>query len=453
MISRGVSENGRSRRCDVLGIGFGPANLAFAIALDEHNTELSPDRILVGRYLERQPRFGWHRGMLIDGPLMQVSFLKDLATLRNPASRFSFVAYLQSKGRLNDFINHKCWFPSRVEFNDYLEWAASAFDRMVDYGSDVIAIRPIWEDGVVTCFEVLVERGGAERAIGGYRARNLVVALGLEPCLPDGSVASKRIWHNCELVQRASQMSGDAPRRIVVIGAGQSAAETTEYLYRRFPAAEVCALSSHYGYRPIDDSPYVNRIFDPDAVDVFYGSPEHVKSTLLAQHGNTSYSVVDIGLIHSLYDRAYQESVVGVPRLRMLDLSRVLEARERVDGVALRVECLATGEISNLDADVLVYATGYRSVDPSALLGELHDYCVYRDGQLAVGRNYRVATSPEIRAGIYLQGPTERTHGISSSLLSNIAVRAGEIVDAIAEPHSPTHQQPRIDQLTPDCAS
>ena len=452
MTSRGLSENGGSHRCDVLGIGFGPSNLAFAIALDEHNTQLSSDQALVGRYLERQPRFGWHRGMLIDGPLMQVPFLKDLATLRNPASRFSFVTYLESKGRLNDFINHKCWFPSRVEFNDYLEWAASAFDRVVDYGSDVIAIRPIWEEGVVTCFEAVVERGGADRSIGGYRARNLVVALGLEPCLPDGTVSSERIWHNCELVHRVSQRPGDAPRRIVVIGAGQSAAETTEYLYRSFPAAEVCALSSHYGYRPIDDSPYVNRIFDPEAVDVFYGSPEHVKSALLAQHGNTSYSVVDIGLIHSLYDRAYQESVVGVPRLRMLDLSRVLEARESVDVVSLRVECLATGEISNLDADVLVYATGYRSVDPSALLGELHDYCEYREGQLAVGRNYRVATAPEIQAGIYLQGPTESTHGISSSLLSNIAVRAGEIVDAIAEPPGPTHQQPRVDQLTPDCA-
>jgi L-ornithine N5-oxygenase len=452
MISRGLSENGGSRRCDVLGVGFGPSNLAFAIALDEHNTQLSPDRALVGHYLERQPRFGWHRGMLIDGPLMQVPFLKDLATLRNPASRFSFVTYLKSKGRLNDFINHKCWFPSRVEFNDYLEWAASAFDRVVDYGSDVIAIRPIWEDGVVTCFEVVVERGGAVRSTGGYRARNLVVALGLEPCLPDGTVASKRIWHNCELVHRVSQMSGEAPRRIVVIGAGQSAAETTEYLYRSFPAAEVCALSSHYGYRLIDDSPYVNRIFDPEAVDVFYGSPEQVKSALLAQYGNTSYSVVDIGLIHALYDRAYQESVVGVPRLRMLDLSRVLEAREIGAGVSLRVECLATGEISNLDADVLVYATGYRSVDPSALLGELHDYCEYREGQLTIGRNYRVATAPEIRAGIYLQGPTESSHGISSSLLSNIAVRAGEIVDAIAEPPSPTHRQPRIEQLTRDCA-
>jgi L-ornithine N5-oxygenase len=40
--------------------------------------------------------------------------------------------------------------------------------------------------------------------------------------------------------------------------------------------------------------------------------------------------------------------------------------------------------------------------------------------------------SPEIRCGIYIQGGTEHTHGLSSSLLSNIAVRSGEIANSIA---------------------
>ncbi|CAM5537198.1 CocE/NonD family hydrolase [Streptomyces violaceorubidus] len=40
--------------------------------------------------------------------------VKDLVTLRNPASEYSFLCYLQSKGRLIDFINHKSLFPLRV---------------------------------------------------------------------------------------------------------------------------------------------------------------------------------------------------------------------------------------------------------------------------------------------------------------------------------------------------
>ena len=48
-----------------------------------------------------------------------------------------------------------------------------------------------------------------------------------------------------------------------------------------------------------------------------------------------------------------------------------------------------------------------------------------------VDRDYRIATGPEVRCGIYLQGATEWTHGLSSTLLSNTAVRAGEIVRAL----------------------
>src|ERR1041385_4771506 len=120
---------------DLVGVGFGPANLALAIAVAEHNAR--PDGTpLRGLFLERQVRFGWHRGMLIDNATMQVSFLKDLATMRNPTSSFSFLSYLHSKGRLVDFINHKNLFPLRIEFHDYFEWAAAKVDDVVSYGTE-----------------------------------------------------------------------------------------------------------------------------------------------------------------------------------------------------------------------------------------------------------------------------------------------------------------------------
>jgi L-ornithine N5-oxygenase len=43
-----------------------------------------------------------------------------------------------------------------------------------------------------------------------------------------------------------------------------------------------------------------------------------------------------------------------------------------------------------------------------------------------------VATTGSVKCGIYLQGPTEHTHGLSSTLLSNTAIRAGTIVESIA---------------------
>src|ERR687888_463671 len=91
----------------------------------------------------------WHRGMLIDGAVMQVSFLKDLATMRNPVSDFGFVSYLHSRGRLADFINHKILFPTREEFHDYLSWAAARVSQLVRYGTEVARLQPVVPGGTV----------------------------------------------------------------------------------------------------------------------------------------------------------------------------------------------------------------------------------------------------------------------------------------------------------------
>jgi L-ornithine N5-oxygenase len=83
---------------DILGIGFGPSNLALAIALDEEVRFL--ERKPRMRFLDRQADFTWHGGMLLPDSHMQISFLKDLVSLRDPTSPFSFVNYLHKKGRL-----------------------------------------------------------------------------------------------------------------------------------------------------------------------------------------------------------------------------------------------------------------------------------------------------------------------------------------------------------------
>src|SRR5215217_2676111 len=139
---------------DVVGVGFGPSNLALGIALTEHNAKADAQGTVTAHFLERQVKFGWHRGMLIDNATMQVSFLKDLVTMRNPVSEFSFLAYLHSKDRLVDFINHKNLFPLRIEFHDYFEWAAAKVDDLVSYGTEVLSVRPVFDGDEVAFFDV-----------------------------------------------------------------------------------------------------------------------------------------------------------------------------------------------------------------------------------------------------------------------------------------------------------
>jgi L-ornithine N5-oxygenase len=413
---------------DLVGVGFGPSNLALAIAVREHNADASATPVTAA-FLERQARFGWHRGMLLEDATMQVSFLKDLVTLRNPASEFSFLCYLKDRDRLIDFINHKTFFPLRVEFHDYLEWAAAKVDDMVTYGSEVTSVVPVIRDGVVEAFDVLVR---ADATVSSYRARNLVVATGLRPIAPSGVELGERVWHSRDLLTNIGQV--EKADRFVVVGAGQSAAEITAFLHERFPAAEVCGVFSRYGYSPADDSSFANRIFDPAAVDDFFSAPPEVKTMLMNYHSNTNYSVVDTDLIDDLYKRVYRERVSGAARLRLINMSRLAGASLEGDQVSVSIETLATGDVTTLSADVLICATGYAPVDPFPLLGEVADRCSRDEfGRALVARDYRIRTDSLMSAGVYLQGGTEHTHGITASLLSTAAVRSGDILGSITE--------------------
>lgn len=406
---------------NVAGIGFGAANLALAAALEE--TGESAGAI----FLEKQPNFGWHRGMLIEGTSMQVSFLKDIATMRNPVSDFGFLSYLQQKDRLVDFINHAVLTPSRCEFHDYLSWAADRVQHLVEYGTEITDVRPVTEDGAIVALDVLA---GNRVAV---RARNLVIGAGLRPHLPEGAETGDRVWHSSQLLHRLPEFDERTPNRVVVVGAGQSAAEIAGHLMDRYPAAEVCSVFTRYGYSIADASPFANRVFDPAAVDDFYDAPADVKQSLLRYHGATNYSVVDGYVLDGLYRRQYEQKVMGEPRLRVMHTSRIDSVDMRADSVEVRVRFLPTGEVADLKADLVIYATGYTSPDPAELLGGIESsLCRDKTGNLLIGRDYRLRTTADFRCGIYVQGATEATHGISSTLLSMTAVRAGEIAGSLA---------------------
>ncbi|MDX1892204.1 lysine N(6)-hydroxylase/L-ornithine N(5)-oxygenase family protein [Mycolicibacterium sp. 050158] len=407
----------------VVGIGFGPSNLGLAIAIEEHNETCEPTQVITAEFVEAKPEFSWHGGMLIPGTTMQISFLKDLASQRNVRSRYTFLNYLTDRGRLNDFINYQTFFPTRLEFHDYLEWAAARVSATVHYGSRAVAVR---DDGGWLAVDVA---GARPRTL---RARAVVLAGGLQPQLPAGVVETARQFHNHQLLDKIPRLPSHQHGRFVVVGAGQSAAEVTDYLHTTYPDAEVHGVFAKYGYSPADDSPYANRVFDPAAVDDFYSAEHAVRQRLLDYHRATNYSCVDLPLIEALYAREYAERVAGRRRLFFHGASGVQSATEHPDGVRVSIEHHPTKTIETFDCDAVVYATGFIPMPLPNILGDLCDPAGYAAGGPGVDRDYRLRTSREISGAIYLQGGTEHTHGLSSSLLSNVAVRCGEIVESIA---------------------
>ncbi|TQM02791.1 lysine N(6)-hydroxylase/L-ornithine N(5)-oxygenase family protein [Pseudonocardia kunmingensis] len=413
--------SGGDEPLDVVGVGFGPSNLGLAIAIEEYNAESA--RPIRAEFVEVKEQFGWHTGMLLPGTTMQISFLKDLATQRNARSRYSFVNYLAERDRLVDFINHQTFFPTRLEFHDYLSWAAESVSATVRYATRALAVRDAGDR-----FEVDVDGPGGAVALP---ARNVVLAGGLTPRLPNGIRPSVRQFHNHRLLEHLDELPEPRHHRFVVVGAGQSAAEVTEYLHDRFAAAEVHGVFARYGYSPADDSPFANRVFDPAAVDDFFSADPGVRRQLLDYHRSTNYSCVDLSLIETLYRREYAERVSGERRLFMHGASGVRTVQEDAAGVRVEVVHKPTRRVTALDCDAVVYATGFDPMPLRDILGDLCDRELL-DDEPQVTRDYRLQAE-RLPGGIYLQGGTEHTHGLTSSLLSNIAVRSAEILQSITE--------------------
>lgn len=404
---------------DVVGIGAGPSNLALAAALDEHNRAGHPRLDMA--ILERKPQFGWHPGMLLDGATMQIAFLKDLATLRNPRSPFSFLSYLEARGRLVDFINHQTFFPTRVEFTDYLSWVAESVDARIGYGSEVTELQRIdgpSADGARWIVRYTDADGARE-----LRTRSVIVATGLTERLPEWATPGKRLFHNHRLLEHlaAAELDEAAPHRFLVVGGGQSAAEVVQYLHRGYPNAVVESAFNSYGFQPADDSPFANKVFDPDAVDHFYDAPDDVRSELMKRHATTNYGCVDLELINELYAIEYQEKVTGNRRLRFRPVTTITSATPSAEGVRVTLYDRMSGLRSADDYTAVVCATGFRSLGVTEVLPGVEPE------RQAVDREYRLTVDGEPVPGLFVQGATEETHGLGSTLLSNVAIRAGEI--------------------------
>src|SRR4030088_2593027 len=113
---------------DAVGVGAGPFNLSLAALLAPTGFK--------ARFFDKNAAFEWHPGLLFPEATIQVSFLKDLVTLVDPTSPYSFLAFLRARKRLYRFINRSEIRVSRKEFNQYLQWVAGRL-RNVEFGAEV----------------------------------------------------------------------------------------------------------------------------------------------------------------------------------------------------------------------------------------------------------------------------------------------------------------------------
>ncbi|KAL1958103.1 hypothetical protein VTO42DRAFT_5143 [Malbranchea cinnamomea] len=168
-------------------------------------------------------------------------------------------------------------------------------------------------------------------------------------------------------------------------------------------------------FRPSDDSPFVNEIFNPKQVDKFYYRPEDQRLQSLSIHRSTNYSVVRLELIERIYEH--------IPRKRLRLVLGPSEASSATPGKEYDFEQV-------LEIDALLVAIGYvRKAHEEMMKPIEHLKCQASKGGWTVQRNYKIVLDPtkvSSRAGIWLQGCNEVTHGLSDTLLSILAVKLME---------------------------
>ncbi len=245
---------------DLICVGFGPASRSVAVALHDALEAGTVSRNPSVLFLEKQPRFSWHTGMLLPGAKMQISFIKDLATLRDPRSTFTFLNYLHHKDRLIQFTNLDTFLPTRIEYQDYLQWAASHFADVVRYRTEVISISPAQSSGgklPVKEFAIL-SRDLDSGATVTYRAKNILLAIGGQATIPKSLPQNNpRVIHSSQYANVIPKLLTDraAPYRVAVVGAGQSAAEIFSSVQGLYPNSRTWLVMRSEFIKPSDDSP------------------------------------------------------------------------------------------------------------------------------------------------------------------------------------------------------
>lgn len=198
--------------------------------------------------------------------------------------------------------------------------------------------------------------------------------------------------------------------------------------------------------------PSVNEVFNPEHVDDVFAQDPRIREEALRLDKATNYGVVRIELLEQIYGEMYSyqiqhRSEEDWPH-RLLNYRSVTGMRDvQLDGrpaVELQVQN-NSGQYSahkesqqeTVVVDLVVVASGYVRDTHNEMLQGLQDYMRggYVDGKKwEVQRDYAVEFEPGTvapDAGIWLQGCNEKTHGLSDTLLSILAVRGGEMVESI----------------------
>lgn len=434
---------------DVIGVGFGPANLALAIALKESISSLD---VL---FLETQDQSHWHPHAMFHGSDIQNHPLRDLVTPRNPRSQYTFINFLKEHGRLFEFLNLGITFPLRTEYAQYLLWVADHFAGAVRYNERVTSIQPVFASGGNhQGYHVVTNRGQ-------YFGRGVVLAPGRSPFMPEvlAAMNDARVVHFTRILQVLERLdeAGAPPARVAVVGGSQSAVEVTLELRTRYPRAQIYNVLRTFGFRQKDLSPFTGEVYFPEYCDLYFDTDGPRKQELDEDLRFTNYSSADHDVLDALYLQLYEDKILERNKGAIYNLCDIESADAVPSGIALRLKDRFRSRTSCLEVDLVVAATGFRDLGrrgnqerlPELLRGMESHLQLDHHGCIVVERNYDVRTRDTLSRScpLVLNGLCETSHGMGDAgSFSLLALRSERILSVLTDSIS---QQPIAIHPTP----
>jgi lysine N6-hydroxylase len=401
---------------DVVAVGCGPFNLglaALASGLDDVSLAV----------LDGRPELTWHRGLMFDDAMLQVSFLADLVSLVEPAHPLSFLSYLRDSDRLYQFYIREKFHPTRREYEAYLRWAASQLDSL-RFNHQVEDVS--W-DGEV--FHLSVARGHS------IAARHLVLGIGTQPAIPESlrGLPDERFLHSADYLYRRENLLRAG--RVTVVGSGQSGAECALDLLRAGSSGgpAVSWLTRTPSFAPLDYSKLVLEMTTPSYVDYFHGLAEASRDRLVKEQWR-HYKGISSDTLDDIHDVLYQREFASGPVAPVeLQCGVAVEAAiVRNGSVELTLRHIDSGRTFQHETDVVVAATGYRN-RPLPFLSAVADRVVPdAAGRWRINRDHSVVTTDDLAGRLFVANADLHSHGVAAPDLGIGAVRNATILNAVA---------------------
>lgn len=397
---------------DLIGVGIGPFNLSLAALLDK-----VPE--VKAHFFEKKEAFSWHAEIMFKDSVMQTSFLKDLVTPVDPTNPHSFLNYLVQHGLFYAHLNTLRSAVTRREFELYCQWVCENLKSKLSF------------DEAIT--EVKFEKELFHVTSSGktYTSKNICIGTGLSPWVPEFAIP--HISENCLHAKSPRLADLDLTgKKVAVIGGGQTGLEVFRNAFngRWGKTDKVTLISRRHTLEPLDESPFTNEYFSPGYVREFYkiessSKPAIVHHQRFASDGNTPTYLQDF--YNELFFLKHVEK--KGEHIRILPQRKLTDMKKAGSGFELQVMNFFNGLEEKLEADVVIFCTGFRNLIPACLKTLQEEINFDDDKRLKLSENFTLDWKHSATNKIYALNFGRHIHGISEPQTSLMAWRSGTIIN------------------------